>query len=153
MRHEIFREPLESVGRFFIYDWTEHSLFRMQWLYLLEWPEGRGFPEIWVTSYTCWQRQTPDLPFEEVDQLPFDVPMSASILERLAEHAGKELYRRSLVVGSLKRVSGNFFDQAGEAADKGYSLKLLREMSQTEALPTQGNLDLRVARPGPCDGP
>jgi hypothetical protein len=59
--------------------------------------------------------------------------MSASILYRLAEHAGKELYHRSRVVGSLKSVPQNFFERAGEASEKGYSLKLLREMSQTEA--------------------
>jgi hypothetical protein len=133
MKDETFREPLKTVGRFFVYDWNEHNLFRMQWLYLIDWPEDGGAPRIWITSYTCWQRQTPDAPFEEIDQIPFDVPMSTSILQRLAEHAGEELYRRSLVVGSLKSVPENFFERAGEAAEKGYSLKSLREISQVEA--------------------
>jgi len=136
MKDEIFRQPLENVGRSFVYDWTGHRLFRMQWHYLIDWPEDGKSPRICVTSYTCWQRQTPDASFEEVDQLPFDVPISTSILQQLAEHGGRELYRRSLVVGSLKSVPENFFDRAGEAAEKGYSLKLLREMSQAEAFYT-----------------
>ena len=134
MKDEIFREPIETVGRFFIYDWTEHSLFRMRWLYLIDWPDDRESPRIWITSYTCWQRSTPDSSFEEVEQLPFDVPMSPSILHRLAEHAGKELYRRSLIVGSMKSVPQNFFERAAEAAEKGFNLKLLREMSQMDNL-------------------
>jgi hypothetical protein len=132
MKNEIFREPLENVGRIFVYDWTDHSLFRMQWQYLIDWAEDTNSPRIWITSYKCWQRQTFDEPFVEVEQLPFDVPMSASILQRLTAHAGTELYRRSLVVGSLISVPDNFFDRAAEAADKRYNLRLLREMSQRE---------------------
>jgi hypothetical protein len=59
--------------------------------------------------------------------------MSEGLLYRLAEHAGKELLRRSVVVGSLKTVPPNFLERAVEAAEKGYDLKLLREMSQREA--------------------
>jgi len=58
--------------------------------------------------------------------------MSDSILQRLAEHAGKELYRRAQVVGTIKSVPQNSFERAGEAAEKGYSLKSLRKMSQKE---------------------
>jgi hypothetical protein len=73
---------------------------------------------------------------EEVECLPFDIPMSEGLLHRLAEHAAKELYRRALVVGSLKTVPHNFLDRAQEAASKGYDLRLLREMSQREASAT-----------------
>jgi hypothetical protein len=136
MKDEIFREPLESLGPLCVYTWNEHKLFQMQWVYSIEWLEGAKLPKLWIMSYTCWQRQTPDAPFEEVDQVPFDVPMSESILYRLAEHAGKELYRRSLIVGSLRSVPQNFLARAEEAAEKGYSLELLREMSQREASAT-----------------
>jgi hypothetical protein len=74
--------------------------------------------------------------FERVEDLPFDIPMSEGLLYRLAEHAGKELYSRALVVGSMKTVPRNFLGRAQEAAKKGYDLKLLREMSQKEAAAT-----------------
>lgn len=63
----------------------------------------------------------------------FKQGVSESILCGLAQHAAEEIYRRSRVVGSLKRVPQDFRDRAQEAAEKGYSLKLLREMSQREA--------------------
>jgi hypothetical protein len=59
--------------------------------------------------------------------------MTEEILYRLAQHAGKELYSRSVVVGSLKPVPPNFLARAEEAAEKSYDQKLLREMSQREA--------------------
>jgi hypothetical protein len=132
MKDEIFREPLECSGRLCVYTWTQHSLFQMQWLYSIEWTEGAKFPKIWIMSYRCMQRETPDAPFREVDQIPFDVPMSEAILSLLAEHAGKELFRRSLVVGSLKPVPQNFLVRAEESAAKGGSLRLLRETSQQQ---------------------
>ena len=132
MKDEIFREPLEGDNSLYVYIWNEHSLFQMQWAYSIEWSKDGG-PKIWVTSYRCWQRQTPDAQFEKVDDVPFDIPMSEWILYRLAEHAARELYRRSVVLGSLKPVPQDFLGRAEEAAAKGYNLKLLREMSQREA--------------------
>lgn len=85
MKDEIFRQPLESLGRLCTYTWNEHWLFQMQWVYSIEWPEGGENPKMWIVSYTCWQRETPDEPFKQVNQIPFDVPMSESILYRLAE--------------------------------------------------------------------
>jgi hypothetical protein len=122
MKDEIFREPLESLGPLCVYTRNEHSLFQMQWVYSIEWAEGGKFPKIWIISYTCWQRKTSDAQFEQVDNVPFDIPMSEGLLNQLAEHAGKELYRRSVVVGSLKSVPQNFLDRAEEAAEKGYNL-------------------------------
>ena len=136
MKDEIFRHPLENLGPLCVYTWNEHSLFQMQWTYAVEWAELGKHPKIWIMSYRCWQRKNTDAPFEEVDQVPFDVPMSDSILYRLAEYAGEELYRRSLVVGSAKSVPENFLGRAELAAQKGYDLKLRREMSQREASST-----------------
>jgi hypothetical protein len=135
MRDEIYRKPLESTGRLHVYVWNEHELVQMQWVYCVEWSND-GPPKIWITSYTCFQRQDPSAQFEEVDAIPFDIPMSEGLLYRLAEHAGKELYSRAVIVGSLKTVPQNFLGRAQEAAKKGYDLKLLREMSQREAAAT-----------------
>jgi hypothetical protein len=136
MKDEIYREPLaKSDNPIFVYIWNEHSLVQMQWVYSIEWLKDGG-PTIWIMSYCCWQRQTPSAQFEKVDDVPFDVPVSDWLLYRLAEHAGMELFRRSVIVGSLKNVPQNFFGRAEEAAAKGYNLKLLREMSQREAAET-----------------
>ncbi|MGO9242865.1 MAG: hypothetical protein ACLQBJ_18845 [Bryobacteraceae bacterium] len=128
----VFREPLEHNSPHCTYVWNLSDLFQMQWAYSIEWPE-QGGPRIWVYGYSCWQRPTPGARFEIVENLPFDIPISETILCGLAQHAGEEIYRRSLVVGSLKRVPQNFRDRAEEAAGKAYDLKLLREMSQREA--------------------
>jgi len=132
MKDKVYRKPLEGDSSLYVYIWNEHDLVQMQWVYSIEW-STEGGPKIWITSYSCWQRQDPSAQFEKVDAIPFDIPMSEGLLYRLAEHAGKELYRRSVVVGSLKPVPQNFLDRAQEAAEKGYDLKLLREMSQREA--------------------
>jgi len=132
MKDKVYRKPLEGDRSLYVYIWNEHDLVQMQWVYSIEW-STEGGPKIWITSYSCWQRQDPSAQFEKVDAIPFDIPMSEGLLYRLAEHAGKELYRRSVVVGSLKPVPQNFLDRAQEAAEKGYDLKLLREMSQREA--------------------
>jgi hypothetical protein len=89
MKNEIFREPLESLGRLYVYTWNENSLFRMQWVYSIEWTKGGKIPKIWITSYACWQRQTiDDAQFEQVDNVPLDIPTSEGLLYRLAEHTG-----------------------------------------------------------------
>jgi hypothetical protein len=135
MKDEIYRKPFQGDNGLYVYVWNGHDLVQMQWAYSIEWSQGGG-PRIWISSYTCGQRQTPSAPFEEVDNLPFDIPMSEGLLYRLAEHAGKELYSRSVVVGSLKTVPSNFLGRAKEAAEKGYDIKLLREMSQREVATT-----------------
>jgi hypothetical protein len=136
MKDEIYREPLvKGDNPIYVYIWNEHSLVQMQWVYTIEWSKDGG-PRIWILSYICWQRQTPSDQFEKVDDVPIDIPVSDWLLSRLAEHAGKELFRRSVVVGSLKTVPQNFLGRAQEAAEKGYDLKLLREMSQREAAAT-----------------
>jgi hypothetical protein len=132
MKDEIYSEPLESGSQLHVYVWNEHDLVQMQWVYCVEWSND-GPPKIWITSYTCFQRRTLSAKFERVEDLPFDIPMSEELLYRLAEHAGKELYSRAVVVGSMKTVPQNFLGRAQEAAKKGYDLKLLREMSQREA--------------------
>ena len=132
MKDEVYRKPLEGDSSLYVYTWNEHELVQMQWAYSIEWSRDSG-PKIWITSYSCWQRQDPSAQFEKVDSVPFDIPMSDGLLYRLAEHAGKELYRRAIVVGSMKPVPQNFLGRAEEAAAKGYDIKLLREMSQREA--------------------
>jgi hypothetical protein len=107
MKDEIYREPLESGSPLHVYIWNEHDLVQMQWVYCVEWSNA-GPPKIWITSYTCFQRQTLSAEFERVEDLPFDIPMSEGLLYRLAEHAGKELYSRAVVVGSMKTVPQNF---------------------------------------------
>ena len=136
MKDEIFREPLEEDNSFCAYIWNENDFFQMQWVYSIEWLKDSG-PKIWIFSYSCWQRLTPEVQFEKVESLPGEIPMSESILRGLTEHAGREIYRRSEVVGSLKLVPQNFFGRVEEAAKKGFSLKLLREMSQREASSTK----------------
>jgi hypothetical protein len=133
MKDDIYRKPLQGDNGLYVYVWNEHDLVQLQWNYSIEWSQGGG-PRIWISSYTCWQRQTPSAPFHEVENLPFDIPMSEGLLSRLAEHAGKELYRRSVVVGSLRHVPQNFLSRAQEAATKGYNLKSLRELSQKECV-------------------
>src|SRR5437016_1525349 len=132
MKDEIYRKPLEADSSIYIYIWNEHDLVQMQWVYSVEW-SSEGGPTIWITSYSCWQSRATSAEFEKVDSVPFDIPMSEGLLYRLAEHAGKELYRRAIVVGSMKPVPQNFLGRAEEAAAKGYDIKLLREMSQREA--------------------
>jgi hypothetical protein len=135
MHIEVFRQPLEAFHHAYEYRWVENDLVRMQWNYTIEWLPDSG-PKIWIWSYYCWQRRAPDAPFEEVENLPFDVPMSDWILERLVDHACKQLYRHSVVVGPLKAVPLNFLIRAEEAAKKGYDMKLLREASQRETSET-----------------
>ena len=142
MKAETYREPLEKGDNpIFVYNWHEHSLVQMQWTYSVEWLEGSG-PKIWILSYCCWQRQTPADQFQKVDDIPLEIPMSNWLLYQLAQHAGKELFRRSVIVGALKDVPQNFLGRAEEAAAKGYNLKMLREMSQREAsIPAPGSVD------------
>jgi hypothetical protein len=132
MKDEVYRKPFQGDNGLYIYVWNEHDLVQMQWFYSVEWSRG-GKPKIWIWSYRCFQRRNLSAEFEEVDAVPFDIPMTEELLYRLAQHAGKELYSRSVVVGSLKPVPLNFLARAREAAEKGYDLKLLREMSQKEA--------------------
>jgi hypothetical protein len=129
---EVFRHPLEGSQLAYQYTWVENALVQMQWNYTIEWLPDSG-PKIWIWSYYCWQRRDPDAPFEEVEHLPFDVPMSDWILQRLVDHARNQLYLHSVVVGPMKAVPLNFLDRAWEAAKKGYDMKLLREASQREA--------------------
>ena len=135
MKDEIYRKPFQGDNGLYTYVWNEHALVQMHWQYSVEWPQGGG-PKIRIWSYTCFQRQTISAAFQRVENLPFDIPMSEGLLCRLAEHAGKELYSRAVVVGSMKTVPQNFLGRAQEAAEKGYDLKLLREMSQREAAAT-----------------
>jgi len=132
MKDVIFRKPLERNTGPCVYTWNASDHFQMQWDYSIEWSENTG-PKIWIHGYRCWQRPSAAAQFEQVDNLPFDIPTSKSILCGLAQHAGEEIYRRSVVVGPLKLVPENFRERAQEAASKGSSLKLLREMSQREA--------------------
>ena len=100
MKDEVYREPLESLkNRFCEFTLNEHDLFQMRWTYTVEWGKT-GRPKIWIVSYVCWQRKTKDVPFEQVENLPIDIPISEQILDRMAEHAGQELYRHSVIVGS-----------------------------------------------------
>jgi hypothetical protein len=135
MKDEIYRKPFQGDNGLYTYVWNEHALVQMHWQYSVEWPQGGG-PKIRIWSYTCFQRQTISAEFQRVENLPFDIPMPEGLLYRLAEHAGKELYSRAVVVGSMKTVPQNFLGRAQEAAEKGYDLKLLREMSQREAAAT-----------------
>ena len=82
-----------------------------------------------------------EAPWSEVENLPFDIPMSDSILQRLTEHAAQQLYSRSAVVGSMLRVPENFLARAEEAAGKRYDVKLLREMCQREVAKTASTND------------
>jgi hypothetical protein len=140
MKDEIFREPLEGDDGYYVYNWNEPNLFQMQWTYNIEWPAG-GKPTIWIHSYQCWQRATMEDAWKEVENLPFDIPMSDSILHRLTEHAAQQLYSRSVVVGSMKSVPENFLARAEEAAGKRYDVKLLRKMGQREAAKTTSKSD------------
>jgi hypothetical protein len=135
MKDEIFRAPLEGDNGYYVYTWNKANLFQMQWSYGVEWPAG-GKPTIWIHSYTCWQRPTMAEPWKEVENLPFDIPMSDAILGLLTAHAALQLYSRSVVVGSVKAVPENFLARAEEAAGKRYDVKLLREMCQREAAKT-----------------
>jgi hypothetical protein len=140
MKDEIFREPLESDNGYYVYTWNEPNLFQMQWSYGVEWPAS-GKPTIWIHSYRCWQRPTMEEPWKEVENLPFDIPMSDSILSRLTGHAAQQLYSRSVVVGSMKPVPEDFLAWAEEAAEKRYDGRLLREMGQREAARTISKFD------------
>ncbi|MGB7763277.1 MAG: hypothetical protein WBL61_25805 [Bryobacteraceae bacterium] len=134
-KHEIFREPFEGDNGYYTYTWNESNLFQMQWNYTVEWPAS-GKPTIWIHSYRCWQVPTLEAPLAEVEHLPFDIPMSDSILYRLTQHAARQLYSRSVVVGPMKLVPEDFLDRAEEAAGKRYDARLIREMSQREAART-----------------
>jgi hypothetical protein len=140
MKDVIFREPLEGDNGYYVYTWNEPNLFQMQWSYGVEWPAG-GKPTIWIHSYRCWQRPTMEEPWKEVENLPFDIPMSDSILSRLTGHAAQQLYSRSVVVGSMKPVPEDFLAWAEEAAGKRYDGRLLREMGQREAARTTPKFD------------
>jgi hypothetical protein len=148
MTGDMYRKPFEDDNGLYVYVSNEHDLFQMQWQYSIEWPQS-GKPTIRIWSYTCWQRQTISAPLERVESLPFDIPMTERILYLLAEQAGKELYSRAVVLGSIKPVPENFLLRAKEAAAKGYDLKPLRELSQREAAASAGEA---ASRPLPQRG-
>ena len=113
--NEVIRPPLEDLPEFYVYIWNENDFVQMQWFYVVEWPRNSG-PTISIMSCHVYQRWARDAPWERRETLPSDIPMSDSILQRLADHAGKQLYRHSVVIGPMKAVPLNFFDRAEEAA-------------------------------------
>ena len=129
----IYRKPLFATeqGSIYTYVWNDSFGCQLQWDYLVE-TSGPGAPRIVILSYRSYQQKTADGSLLLVESIYGDIPISDGILTLLIEHAAKELFRRSAITGSLKRVPANFLDRVDEGATKKFDLSALRVMSQKE---------------------
>ena len=125
----VYRPPLSRRSSFQTFTLHVNSLCQFQWDYIIDWPCMKQ-PKIWIFAYRCFQREHASAEFNEVDQIPFDVPVWEGLIQRITRHAAEVLYSSAEVVGPLTPVASDFEVGAGEASEKRYDMQKYREMSQ-----------------------
>ena len=127
----VYREPLAPSFSLKTYVLHVSELCQMQWDYILDWPDNEQ-PKLWICAYRCFQRSDSGEEFQEVDSIPFDVPVWDDVIAGICQDAAGVLYSSARVVGALVPVTSDYKFGAEEAAKKCYDMRKYRTMMQAD---------------------